>query len=325
MNNTLRVIRAAELPERPASEPAWLVEPLWGLGAVGLIGGAPKCGKTWLALELAVAIASGRPALGHYPVHAPGTVLVYGAEDSPRQLRDRLAGLAQVRGADFASLAVHLIIEPSLRLDRQEDLRRLECTLQKYRPRLLVLDPYVRLQRVDENDATQVATILAALRQLSRLFRLAILLVHHTRKNPSHDAGQALRGSSDFFAWADTLLHLGRRRGQLCLSVEHRAAATPPPVTLELYSDPPPVHLQVQNQLPTDSRQYPSQSLEEQLLAVLRDTPSQRQDQLRAMLRVRNQRLVEVLHDLERAGRITRTTNGWRLADSYSRVPDAAS
>ncbi|HEV8524116.1 MAG TPA: AAA family ATPase, partial [Terriglobales bacterium] len=147
MNNTLRVIRAAELPERPASEPAWLVEPLWGLGAVGLIGGAPKCGKTWLALELAVAIASGRPALGHYPVHAPGTVLVYGAEDSPRQLRDRLAGLAQVRGADFASLAVHLIIEPSLRLDRQEDLRRLECTLQKYRPRLLVLDPYVRLQR----------------------------------------------------------------------------------------------------------------------------------------------------------------------------------
>jgi hypothetical protein len=184
-----------------------------------------------------------------------------------------------------------------------------------------VLDPYVRLQRVDENDATQVATILAALRQMSRVFRLAILLVHHTRKNPSHDAGQALRGSSDFFAWADTLLHLGRRRGQLWLSVEHRAAATPPPVTLELFSDPPPVHLEVQNSLPADSGQSLSQSLKDQLLAALRDTPSQRQDQLRAMLRVRNQRLVEVLHDLERAGRIARTTNGWRLADSCSPVP----
>lgn len=325
MKNVLRVVRAAEVPERPVSESSWLVQPLWGLGAVGLIGGAPKCGKTWLALELAVAVASGRPALGHYAVHAAGTVLVYGAEDSPRQLRDRLAGLAQVRGADFASLAVHLIIEPSVRLDRHEDLRRLECTVEKYRPRLLVLDPYVRLQRVDENDATQVATILAALRQLSRRFRLAVLLVHHTRKNPSHDAGQALRGSSDFFAWADTLLHLGRRRGQLCLSVEHRAAAPPPPVTLELCSDPPPVHLQVQNELPTDSRQGASQSLEEQLVAVLRDTPSRRQDQLRAMLRVRNQRLVEVLRNLERAGRIARTTNGWRLADSCSLVPVPAS
>ena len=321
MKSALRVVRAAEVPERAASEPTWLVEPLWGLGAVGLIGGAPKCGKTWLALELPVAVASGRPALGHYPVHAAGSVLVYGAEDSPRQLRDRLAGLAQVRGADFSSLAVHLIIEPSIRLDRQEDLRRLECTLQEYQPRLLVLDPYVRLQRVDENDATQVATILAALRQLSRLFRLAILLVHHTRKNPSHDAGQALRGSSDFFAWADTLLHLGRRREQLWLAVEHRAAATPPPVTLELFSDPPPVHLKVQNRLPADSAQSPSQSLKEQLLAALRDTPSRRQEQLRAMLRVRNQRLVEVLHELETAGRITRSTNGWRLADSCSVVP----
>jgi hypothetical protein len=156
---------------------------------------------------------------------------------------------------------------------------------------------------------------------MSRVFRLAILLVHHTRKNPSHDAGQALRGSSDFFAWADTLLHLGRRREQLWLSVEHRAAATPPPVTLELYSDPPPVHLEVQNSLPADSGQSPSQSLKDQLLAALRDTPSRRQDQLRAMLRVRNQRLVEVLHDLERAGHIARATTGWRLADSDSVVP----
>ncbi len=316
MKNVLRVVRAAELPERPDSEPAWLVEPLWGLGAVGLIGGAPKCGKTWLALELALAVASGRPALGHYAVHAPGTVLVYGAEDSPRQLRDRLAGLAQVRGADFDALAVHLIIEPSLRLDRPEDLRRLEYTLEKYRPRLLVLDPYVRLQRVDENDATQVATILAALRQFSRAFRLAILLVHHTRKNPALDVGQALRGSSDFFAWADTLLHLGRRRQQLWLSVEHRAAAPPPPVVLELLSDSPAVHLAVRTIPPRETAQLSTASLQEQILAALRGAPSRRQDQLRAMLRVRNQRLVEALRELESAGRITRGTSGWRLADS---------
>jgi hypothetical protein len=38
----LHVLRAAEIREQPADEPSWLVEPLWGAGAVGIIGGAPK-------------------------------------------------------------------------------------------------------------------------------------------------------------------------------------------------------------------------------------------------------------------------------------------
>ena len=41
--NELKVLRAAEIAPRPQDEPAWLIEGLWGAGAVGLIGGAPKC------------------------------------------------------------------------------------------------------------------------------------------------------------------------------------------------------------------------------------------------------------------------------------------
>ena len=52
----LRVVRAAQLQDLPADQPNWLIEPLWGNSAVGLIGGAPKSGKTFLALELAVAV-----------------------------------------------------------------------------------------------------------------------------------------------------------------------------------------------------------------------------------------------------------------------------
>jgi len=60
------------------------VEQLWGASSVGLIGGAPKCSKTWLGLDLALSVATGTPCLGHYAVPEPGPVLVYLAEDACR-------------------------------------------------------------------------------------------------------------------------------------------------------------------------------------------------------------------------------------------------
>ena len=67
----LRVLRAAQIPDPSVEAHAWLVEPLWSAGAVGLIGGAPKSGKTWLALELAVAVGSGCRCLGRFTVPRP--------------------------------------------------------------------------------------------------------------------------------------------------------------------------------------------------------------------------------------------------------------
>ena len=166
----LRVVRAAQIRDLSADHPPWLIKPLWGAGAVGVIGGAPKSCKTWLALELAVAVGSGRPCLDRFAVPRPGPVLVFGAEDTPHHLKHRIQGLTAARGADFAALDVHLIVENALRLDRHEDLQRLQLTVSRLRaPKLLILDaPFVRLHRADENDARQVAAILSALRELSR-------------------------------------------------------------------------------------------------------------------------------------------------------------
>lgn len=303
----LRVVRAADLPPRPDDEPPWLIEGLWGRGAVGVIGGAPKACKSWLSLEMAVAVASGRPCLGRYEVLDPGAVLVYAAEDAPVQVRERLDGLSRVRGADFAVLEVDLILEPCLRIDRPEDLARLRRTLDNRRPRLLVLDPYVRLQRVDENNSTEVSAVLGALRELSRAFAVAIALVHHARKSPADHAGQALRGSSDFHAWGDSNLYMGRRGEDLVLSIEHRFALSPPPIGLRLTNGDSPARLEVRELQPTGGL-HPTVS--ERVLEILDGVPK-RQDELRSLLRVRNQVLTEVLHQLERQGRIHRLPEGW--------------
>lgn len=310
-SDELSVVRVAEVADEAASGPAWLIEGLWGARAVGVIGGAPKCGKTWLALEMAVAVASGRPCLGRHAVPMPGPVLVYAAEDAHECVRDRIAGLALARGADFASLDVGLIVEPSLRLDREADLARLSNTLAHRRPALLVLDPYVRLQRVDENDATSVSAILGALRELSRAFAVAIALVHHARKAPADRSGLGLRGSSDFHAWGDSNLYLARRGEEIILAAEHRAAASPPPLTLALVSDGGRTRLEPRDPsalLAADG------ALSDRVLTLLSANSPRRQEDLRGLLGVRNQRLVEALRDLKSRGRIALTASGWTLA-----------
>jgi hypothetical protein len=305
----LTVVRASEIQPRREGETPWLIEDLWAAGACGVIGGAPKSGKSWLSLEMAVAVASGRPCLGRFAVPVPGSVLIYAAEDAPVQVRERLDGLSRARGAEFAALPVDLILDPCLRIDRPEDVARLRRTLDRRRPRLLVLDPYVRLQRVDENNSTEVSAVLGELRELSRAFSVAIALVHHARKSPADQAGQGLRGSSDFHAWGDSNLYMGRRGNDLVLSVEHRASASPPPLGLAIAADDGPVRLEVR-ELPPPRPEVP---LAEQILRVLTERGPCWQDEIRKVLRVRKQDIIDVLRDLEVSHRVVRTARGWNV------------
>ena len=306
----LLVLRVADLPPEPQDRPAWLIEDLWAAEAVGIIGGAPKCCKTFLALEMALAVASGRPCLGHFPVLDPGPVLLYAAEDSPLQIRARLFGLARARGIDFQSLPVFLILAQQLRLDLAHDKTRLAAAINKLQPRLLVLDPFVRLHRLDENSAMEVSALLADLRALQRQFHLAVLLVHHTRKSNGESSGQTLRGSSDLHAWGDSNLYLRTCQDQLRLSVEHRAAKAPEPIAIALSDDDAP-HLELAAALPVSL----VPDLKKQVLDALARQPGPlTQYQLRCLLKVRNQLLTAALHDLLDGNKISRSNSGWTLS-----------
>jgi hypothetical protein len=307
IHRPLTVVRAADIRMPDRTVTLWLVEHLWGSGAVGVIGGVPKSGKSWLALELAVAVASGRPCLGHFAVPAAGPVLLYAAEDTPLQVRQRIEQLCLARGARFDTLELELIVEPTLRIDRPHDIDRLRSTLARQHYRLLILDPYVRLQSADENNATEVAAILATLRELSRTFALALLLVHHARKAPG-DAGQALRGSSDFHAWGDSNLYLRRRGQELLLTVEHRAAAAPPPLALVLAHDP----LRLEIIRHTHCTAPANSSLELRLLAALAAGPAHL-EQLREAVAARKQSVSRALQALEVTGHVVRHPTGWQL------------
>src|SRR5215471_10411334 len=63
-------------------------------------------------------------------------------------------------GADFHSLDVHVMTVPTLRLDHLEHQQALHATVAGLKPKLLVLDPLVRLHAIAENIAAEVAPLL---------------------------------------------------------------------------------------------------------------------------------------------------------------------
>ena len=230
----LPVEPAYRLAER-SEEHRWLVTGLWSEQAVGIVGGEPKCCKSFLALDLAVAVAAGVPCLRRFAVPRAGRVLLFAAEDALHIVRRRLEGISAAAGVALANLDIQVITAPTVRLDLDADRRNLAETVARLQPRLLILDPFVRLHRIDENASGEVAPLLAYLRELQRRHEVAVLVVHHAKKGGGGvRAGQALRGSSEFHAWGDSNLYLRRDGDDLSLSVEHRAAASMTPITIEL-------------------------------------------------------------------------------------------
>lgn len=294
----LPVVRVAQVQAAPVAH-RWLVQDLWAEQAVGCIGGTPKSLKTWLALEIAVAVASGRHALGKFAVHGGvAPVLLYAAEDSAVAIRDRVAGIAQARGLDLARLPLGLITIDGLRLDLPVHRERLDATLTKIRPRLLVLDPLVRLHRGDENSSAEISELLGFLRGQQREHQVAIALVHHVRKSAAGQPGQSLRGSGDLHAWGDSNLYLLRSQGKLVLHAEHRSNPAPPPFGVELSGDPP--RLVVQGVVEADRGE-----LATRIVTALAKEPLTR-TQLRERLGVRNETLGAELTRLLAEGELVR-------------------
>jgi AAA domain len=306
----LPVVRVGAIASDEIAE-RWLVEELWCARSVGVIGGSPKCAKTWLGLDMALSVATGTPCLGKYAVPEPGPVLVYLAEDALLVVRERIEGMARHRGLDLDQVEIYVITAPVLRLDRDRDRTRLWETARRLRPRLLLLDPLVRLHGIDENHAGEVAELLAYFRSLQRQLGLSVLLVHHTRKNAADGVavGQGLRGSGDIHAFGDSNLYLQRTKENLILSSEHRAAPASAPVYLELVAtNAETTHLEVITELHGEN----GRGLKEQVLDVLAQGQVLTRTRLRDSLGIKNERLGEVLESLERAGQVGRTPGGWQ-------------
>ena len=313
-------VQPAHLLAQTTPGPPWLIQGLWADQAVGIVGGEPKCCKSFLALDMAVAVASGSPCLRHFPVARTGRVLLYAAEDAPHVVRQRLEGICRLTELDLARLDIQVITASSLWLDSLEDQSRLRETVDQLRPTLLLLDPFVRLHRRDENASSEVSALLGYLRNLQRQFQLAIAVVHHARKAAHHlRAGQALRGSSDFHAWGDSNLYLRRRADQLSLTIEHRAAPgrTDLPLALQGATDQLALCLLERTPVPVPPRSSSAELIHD---VLARATAPLAFSELRQACHIRTETLCHTLAQMQRQRQIVKTDKGYQLTSIDSPV-----
>lgn len=316
----LPVTRAGDLPVCPP-EHRWLIEDLWADEAVGIVGGEPKCGKSFLALDMIVAVAAGVPCLRRFQPARRGPVLLDAAEDALHLVRTRLEGLCRAARITLADLPIHVITAPTLRLDVADDRQQLHATIAAVRPILLVLDPFVRLHRIDENASSEVAPLLAYLRELQRRFALAVVVVHHARKGAhALRAGQALRGSSEFHAWGDSNLYLRRIEDRLLLSIEHRAAPSITGLPLALLAADGAVALHLVEATSTVREEAPSPMARLEDVLAHSDRPLTLAE-LRQACRMRTASVCDALAALTTQGRVHKSTAGYQLTAPLSRDP----
>jgi hypothetical protein len=307
----LPVCRVNELAIQPL-EQSWLIESIWGYAAVGMIGGPPKCCKSWFGLDMAVSVASGTPCLDRFPVKQPDPVLIFLAEDALPAVRSRIEALCAHRHIHVDSLNLYVITASALRLDLGRDQLRLKATLDALKPRFLLLDPLIRLHRLDENSAADISNLLGFVREIQRAYDMAVVLVHHASKKRRAQPGQALRGSSDLHAFGDSNAYLTPRNDSILLTIEHRSAKPPEPVELKLVSSDAAIHLAIA--APANLHN----PLPDRIMSLLtNENQPLTQTIMRDRLKVNNQRLSQTLNRLDQQGLILRTSGGWINSDAH--------
>ena len=179
---------------------AWRVRGV--LPAVGLAGlyGPSASGKSFLALDMAAAIAEGRQWFGHRVEAAP---VVYCALEGEGGFKLRVAAWEAHTGRALPA-GLHIVLQP-FKLNEPQDVADLAAVVPA--GAVVFLDTLNRAAPTsDENSSSDMGEILESTKRLQSRINGLVVLVHHTGK----DATKGLRGHSSLFAALDAAVEVSR-------------------------------------------------------------------------------------------------------------------
>ena len=186
------VFTAAELRRKQFPPVSYVIPGLLPEG-LSLIAGRSKIGKSWFALDIAIAIAAGRFCLGELKP-TQGDVLYAAMEDNPRRMQRRVDKLLSTFNAQWPErlTLAHLW----RRLDKgglddvQQWIEGVEC------PRLVVLDTLASVKPIRTREGyTEDYESMTALHRLANDKGVSIIVLHHTRKMEADDPVDTVSGT----------------------------------------------------------------------------------------------------------------------------------
>jgi hypothetical protein len=208
------ILSARDILTRVWPEPVWAVPQLLPVG-LGVLAGRPKLGKSWLALQVACAVATGGMVFGQRVQR--GKVLYLALEDPPRRLKSRMIAQSWPADADADFLCIGEFAKAVGDLAAGGADRLAELIAAEHY-RLVVIDTLSRAIVTDQNDSTAVTQALTPVQEMAHSCEAVVLLVDHHRKPgvaSSSDLVADIMGATAKGAMADVIWGLYRERGKV--------------------------------------------------------------------------------------------------------------
>jgi RecA-family ATPase len=187
-----------------------------------ILVGRPKIGKSWMALDLAIGIATGAKVLGGVHVDQ-GDVLYCCLEDNPRRLQRRITKLISPFGGEWPE---RLTLATRWRRLDQGGVKDIEAWCKNVSsPRLVLLDTLAGVRPVRTGTDTLYEGDYKALHDIHRFSNergMGVVALHHTRKMDADDPVDTISGSLGTAGAADTCLILARSSKGTTLYVRGR-------------------------------------------------------------------------------------------------------
>ena len=182
--------------------PEWLFPGILPAKAVTLLYGEQEVGKTWLALDQALYLASGLNGYRREPGLAVD-VVYFAGEGFEDLAHNRVTAWCEAHELDPADVKLHLLENfPSVADDSDVDLLVQAVIKKGIAPRLIVLDTYARVLAeagLSENDPADIMKFIRQAEILKRGFGCTVMAIHHRGK----DAERGARGHNALIAAVD--------------------------------------------------------------------------------------------------------------------------
>lgn len=187
--------------------------------SVAALIGPPGQGKSFAAISIAAAVATGEPWFGHRVAH--GAVL-YVACEGQSGIANRFVALKAMHD-DLGAAPIFLLPHPVMLVSEQSEATRLadfanERAAEAGLPlRLIIIDTLAwAIAGHDENSAETMTALMVAAGQIRSITGATVLLVHHVGK----DATRGARGHSSLEAALDTSLVVTSVSGEYRIAVK---------------------------------------------------------------------------------------------------------
>lgn len=192
--------------KEPLPEPQWLIESVMERDSLAVLWGASGSGKSFVALDMALCIATGTRWLEKYPT-TQGPVF-YAAAEGGRGMRRR--GRAWAKRHGFASIP-DMYFYPAAPLIRDPKfLEEFLKMVKKTNPALVVIDTLARSFTGDENSAADMNEWIKAAVRIQNETGACVLIIHHTAKALKKGSKPTERGSGALRGALDTSIYVSR-------------------------------------------------------------------------------------------------------------------